>query len=111
MRAHSANDIPGTELGAVRDMVTAAVASLDSEQIDSVAAQIRGLSTKLNAGTPSGAERDALLAWCVETKALVNSAADFYLGVASVMQVHLYGYGSSRFAPAEPRGARFAAEA
>ena len=100
----------GAELRALRDMVGAAVASLDPEKIDSVATRIRSLCTELNAGTASCEERDALLEWCSETSVVVNSAVDFYLGVASVMQVQLHGYGSSRFAPAEPLGARFAAE-
>ena len=100
-----------TELGALRDLVGAAVVSLDAEQIDAAAARLNVLCAELHAGTASKEDGDALLEWCFETKAVVNSAADFYVGLASLMQVQLYGYGSSRFAPSEPLGARFSAEA
>jgi hypothetical protein len=102
--------VSGTELAALRDLVGAAVASVDAEQIDEAVSRISELCARVRAGTASKEHRDSLLEWCFETTALVNSAANFYLGLASLMQVQLYGYGSSRFAPSEPLGARFSAE-
>jgi NAD(P)-dependent dehydrogenase (short-subunit alcohol dehydrogenase family) len=103
--------VPKTELAGLGDTVRAAVASVDREQIDAAAARITELCAQLQAGVASKADRDALLEWCFETTTVVNSAADFYLGLASFMQVQLYGYGSSRFAPSEPLGASFSTEA
>jgi hypothetical protein len=103
--------VSGTELRALRDLLGAAVASLDSEQIDQATAELSALCARLNAGTPSKQDRAALLEWCSEIATVVNSAADFYLRLASLMQVQLYGYGSSRFAPSEWLGAKFSAKA
>ena len=91
------------------DLVSEALTSCDAAKIASAEEHLRQLLDGL--GSPSAVQAEAILEWSRSLSAIVGSAGEFYSGMASMMQVRLYGYGQSRALPTDGCGSRLSAQA